>query len=110
MNKRSGSRLKKSFLTFTDIKNPEFFGIITNISKGGFFVESDANLSPGSEISLFIPILNKVYNLKGKVLWTIDSDKNSNILKPYGMGIKIVETPVEFINSIEYLRYQSRWR
>ena len=63
---------------------------------------------PGKEISLIISIHNETYKIKCEVTRIINLDKNSSVFTLCRMGVKIVEAPVEFINSIEYLKYDSR--
>jgi uncharacterized protein (TIGR02266 family) len=63
---------------------------ITNISRGGFFIE--ANLPLHSEIDLCfrIPDSHLAIDAKGRVIWTYDMKKNSARLVS-GSGIKFTE-------------------
>ena len=107
MDKRSIPRIYRNFLAFTNVKSPEFFGVISNISKRGFFIESLKNISPGCEISLFISIQNELYKIKGEVRWTKNSNQYSNNRTLYRMGIKVTEAPADYLNYIEYLKYNN---
>jgi uncharacterized protein (TIGR02266 family) len=67
---------------------------ITNISKGGFFIE--ANLPLHSEIDLCfrIPDSQMAIDAKGRVIWTYDMKKDTAQLVS-GSGIKFTEMAQE---------------
>jgi uncharacterized protein (TIGR02266 family) len=67
---------------------------ITNISRGGFFIE--ANLPLHSEIDLCfrIPESQMAIDAKGQVIWTYDMKKDSAQLVS-GSGIKFTEIAAE---------------
>ena len=100
--------MNKCFLTFTEINDPSFFGVISNISKHGFCVDTFKYFPPGKEISLVISIHNESYEIKGEVSHITNLDKNLSVFSLSRMGVKIIEAPAEFINSIQYLKYNSR--
>lgn len=77
---------------------------ITNISRGGFFIE--ANLPLHSEIDLCfrIPESQMAIDAKGRVIWTYDMKKDTARLVS-GSGIKFTEMAQEDRNVLEdYLR------
>lgn len=108
MNRRIEKRLEKSLLAYSDSEGADLVGIISNISKNGVFIESNNTLDISSEISLVLAIYNELYPLKGEVRWVKrPGDKVPEDI-PIGMGIRIVEAPVEYLNYVEYIKYQSR--
>jgi Tfp pilus assembly protein PilZ len=77
---------------------------ITNISRGGFFIE--ANLPLHSEIDLCfrIPESQMAIDAKGRVIWTYDMKKDTAQLVS-GSGIKFTEMAQEDRTVLEdYLR------
>lgn len=108
MNRRIEKRLEKSLLAYSDPEGADLVGIIANISKNGFFIESNRILDISSEISLVLAIYNELYSLKGEVRWVKRPGDQFPEDIPTGMGIRIVEAPVEYLNYVEYIKYQSR--
>lgn len=108
MNRRIEKRLEKSLLAYSDTEGADLLGIIANISKNGFFIECNRILDISSEISLVLAIYNELYPLKGEVRWVKRPGDQFPQDIPAGMGIRIVEAPVEYLNYVEYIKYQSR--
>lgn len=82
---------------------------VSNISKGGFFIETNDPLPVQSEINLvlFIGDLGKKIRVQGKVAWNFDRAIASGKMKT-GMGIKFTNltpedkaTLLDFIQEIE---------
>jgi uncharacterized protein (TIGR02266 family) len=67
---------------------------VTNISKGGVFIQTENPLPLQSEIhlTLSLPELGATIEAKGKVAWTYDIKKGTSHIAP-GMGIKFVDLP-----------------
>jgi hypothetical protein len=101
-DKRSEARLKKSMLAFTISSQPELLGVISNVSKHGFLLESRQKFEPGTEISLLLAIFNKVYNVKCEIRWSHSPVENHSVYVPCQIGARITEAPAEYLNYIEY--------
>ncbi len=106
MNRRIEKRLEKSLLAYTDGNGSQLLGIISNISKNGIFIESNKILDVDSEISFVLAIYNEFYPVKGEVRWVRRPEDQSSANVPTGMGIHLKETPREFLNYVEYVKYQ----
>lgn len=106
MNRRIEKRLEKSLLVYTNGNGSQLLGIISNISKNGIFIESEKILDVDSEISLVLAIYNEFYPVKGEVRWVRRPGDRSSVNVPTGMGIHLKEMPREFLNYVEYIKYQ----
>ncbi|MCP5108044.1 MAG: hypothetical protein GY950_31950 [bacterium] len=108
MNKRIEKRLDKSLLAYSDGNGSDLLGIISNISKNGIFIETNSIEELKSEISFVLAVYNDLYQLKGEVRWAKHPGDRDPVDIPSGMGIRITEAPVEYLNYVEYIKYQSR--
>jgi Tfp pilus assembly protein PilZ len=108
MNKRIEKRLEKSLLAYLDGDSDALLGVISNISKNGIYIETNTAMELESEISFVLAVYNELYHLKGEVRWIKRPDELSPEDIPPGMGIRITEAPVEYLNYVEYIKYQSR--
>lgn len=108
MNKRIEKRLDKSLLAYSDGEGDALLGIISNISKNGIYIETNTAVDPENEISFVLAVYNELYHLKGEVRWTKHPEESSPEDIQPGMGIRITEAPVEYLNYVEYIKYQSR--
>ena len=108
MNKRIEKRLEKSLLAYSDGDGSDLIGVISNISKNGIFIETRTVEEPDSEISFVLAVYNELYHLKGEVRWTKHPEDPLPEDIPPGMGIRITEAPVEYLNYVEYIKYQGR--
>ncbi len=108
MNKRIEKRLEKSLLAYADSDGSELMGVISNISKNGIYIETKTAARLDSEISFVLAVYNELYHLKGEVRWAKSpADRFPEDIPP-GMGVRITEAPVEYLNYVEYIKYQSR--
>lgn len=66
-------------------------GRVTNISRGGLFIETRAPLPIQSmvDLALHLPQIRTVLNVQGRVVWTYDVKKKTSQLMT-GSGIKFV--------------------
>jgi uncharacterized protein (TIGR02266 family) len=67
---------------------------ITNISRGGFFIEANLPLHSEVDLCFRIPESHMAIDAKGTVIWTYDMKKNSAQLVS-GSGIKFTEMTSE---------------
>ncbi len=107
LKKRREPRLPKNLLAYSDDDDYNLLGVIGNVSKNGIFIESEKPLTFGDQISFVLAITNEIYRLKGEVKWMRKPDESSNHLYPAGIGIRITEAPAEFLNYVEYLKYET---
>ncbi|HEY5648880.1 MAG TPA: TIGR02266 family protein [Nitrospiria bacterium] len=78
---------------------------VSNISKGGVFIETPEPLPVQSEINmtLRLPGISHTITVKGKVAWTYDRDKISGEMRT-GMGIRFINLSAEERNVLmDYL-------
>jgi Tfp pilus assembly protein PilZ len=106
MKKRNEQRLKKSLLAYTNKEDFELLGVISNISRNGIYIESSKNFDLGNEISFVLAIYDELYQLKGEIKWKKSSDDADTANISTGLGIRITEAPVEYLNYVEYIKYQ----
>lgn len=79
---------------------------VTNISKGGVFIQTDSPLPIHSEIQVTfsIPETGRTITAKGKVAWTYDIKKGSISITP-GMGIRFTDLSMDNRKILEdYIR------
>lgn len=108
MNKRIEKRLEKSLLAYSDGDGSDLMGVISNISKNGLYIETRTVAEPENEISFVLAVYNELYHLKGEVRWIKNAEDQFPEDIPPGMGVRITEAPVEYLNYVEYIKYQSR--
>lgn len=104
--KRSERRIKKNLLVYRENGGFEVLGMSANISKNGLFIESPYTIGIDSELLLAVAVEKDLFKLKGEIKWlkTPDDKYPENI--PAGMGIRITEAPVEYLNFVEYVKHQ----
>ncbi len=75
---------------------------VTNLSRGGVFIQSDDPLPLQSQINLTLtlPELHVTIEAKGKVTWTYDIKKGTSAIIS-GMGIKFTDLTAEHKALIE---------
>lgn len=79
---------------------------VTNLSKGGIFIRTDAPLPIRSQIDLTftLPAIDTTIKARGRVAWTYDIKKGTSEIVP-GMGIKFTDMSPENKATIqEYLQ------
>ena len=82
-------------------------GVSANISRNGLFIESPYTISPDSEISLALAIDNELFKVKAEVRWTKGPEDKFPPHIPAGMGVRLTEAPAEYMNYVEYTKYQT---
>lgn len=110
MNQRIDKRHKKSLLVYTNNDSFDLLGVIYNISRNGFFIESNTVYKPDSEVSLLLAVFNDYYHIRGRVCWINGpgAEARQDERMPVGMGIHITEAPDDYHNFVEYLNYRNR--
>jgi hypothetical protein len=105
--KRNEKRVRKNLLIYTDDGRFDLLGVSSNISKSGLFIESPYSMSSDSEVLLAVVVDDELYRLKGEVRWVKRPGDEHPAHTPAGMGIHITEAPVEYLNYVEYARYET---
>lgn len=87
-----------------DYSSKEMFdsNYVTNLSKGGMFIRTDAPLPIHSEIHLTFTLPESDITIKatGKVAWTFDIKRGTGHVVP-GMGIRFVDLSPDDRRTIE---------
>jgi hypothetical protein len=107
MMKRKEKRLtKKLMVSFTE-NGFDGLGLTQNISRFGMCIASEIELPSRHEVTVSLAIPGEVLDLKGEVMWCREvGDQLDNI--PDHIGIKILEAPPEYLNYVEFIKYQRR--
>ncbi len=108
MDRRKEKRLDKSLLAYSDSNGADLLGVISNISKNGIFIVTDKIFEINSEISFVLAVYGESYPLKGEVMWFRRQEDQSPGSPPPGIGIRITEAPVEYLNYVELTKYQNQ--
>ena len=107
MKTRNEKRIEKNLLVYMDNESNDLVGVSSNISKNGVFVESPSPISSNNEIAIILAVDNELYKLKGEVRWFKRPGDKQPEDAPPGMGIKITEAPAEYLNFVEYTKYET---
>lgn len=91
-NRRKDSRFDVTIKVDYSTKGMFVSNYVTNLSKGGVFIQTDDPLPIQSQINLTftLPDFNVKIEAKGKVTWTYDIKRGTSTIVP-GMGIKFTE-------------------
>lgn len=83
-----------------------FSGITQNISKNGMYIEAiDIKSSKDQELSIIAAVERSLYQLRGEIAWIKNLPIKTTKKSLQGIGIKLTEAPVEYLNYIEYLKH-----
>ena len=96
-----------------DYKTKDMFlsNYVTNISKGGVFIETKEPFPVSSEIDLVLelPEAQSTIHMQGRVAWTYDIKKGGPLVILQGMGIKFTDIKPDEIKVLEtYIEELSR--
>lgn len=100
--RRKDTRLDVTIKVDYSTKGMFVSNYVTNLSKGGVFIQTDDPLPIQSQINLTftLPELNITIEAKGKVTWTYDIKKGTSAIIS-GMGIKFTDLTAEHKALIE---------
>jgi len=101
-NRRKDARFEVKIKVDYSTKDIFVSNYVTNLSKGGVFIETKTPLPVQSEIRLtfILPEFNVKIEAKGKVVWTYDVKKGTSKVVS-GMGIKFTDLSPENKAKIE---------
>lgn len=101
MERREHPRFVKRLKTSFHTNGHAYTGISSNISKNGLFIRTSKGFSPDTIINIEIVMPDDtISNLKGIVIRTIKTPFTS---MKNGMGVKLLEKDVAFVNFVESL-------
>lgn len=107
MINRKERRLDKKLMVSFSENGFDGLGLTQNISRFGLCIASEVELPDQREIKLSLAVPGEVLNLRGEVMWCREiGDRKKSI--PDHIGIKIVEAPPEYLNYVEFIKYQRR--
>jgi uncharacterized protein (TIGR02266 family) len=77
-------------------------GRVTNLSKGGLFLEAEHLAEIGSKLTivLALPAFTNSVQVNGVVTWVNDGQTARSTQLPKGMGLKFVETPLVALKTV----------
>ena len=101
MEKRKEKRVNKKLMVNFNLDGIESLGITSNISKKGMLIALTEMLYSDKDISIFIALPRDVLNIRGKVKWTKQSYNRFSEDIVGGMGVKITESPPEYLGFLE---------
>ena len=101
MDRREHPRFVKRLKTTFHSNGHVFTGISSNISKNGLFIRTSKGFAPDTIVNIEIVMPdNTISILKGIVIRTIKTPFTS---MKNGMGVKLLEKDVTFVNFVESL-------
>ena len=104
MKRKRAQRVRKKLMVSFSDNGFDGLGMTENISREGMCVESDIEFPTHREIILSIAVPGEIFSLKGEVVWYKElGEKGVDV--PDLLGIRLTETPPEYVNYIEYIRH-----
>lgn len=107
MRQRLEERLPKRMMVSFGDTGYELVGITNNISKGGLFIETHKPVMSQHEINMKLASSQNEFVIKGEVRWLKKPLEKENDDINGGMGVRILEAPIEYYNYVEYSKYDS---
>jgi hypothetical protein len=110
MEKRIDRRIKKKLVVSFGDEGFENIAITNNISDQGLCILSNIPLPEKQEIRLNLAIEDKIYEIKGQVIWTkypFDKAEEKNMK---GSGIKITQAPQGYFNYVDFFYWQNHFK
>ncbi len=104
---RSETRYEKNLTASIKYEDKVFSCITKNISKSGIYLEAIGfDLKTERDISISIVGDDTLFELKGEVIWSRMISAEPSLSKIVGLGINLTEVPPEYLNYIDYLKYE----
>ena len=104
MEKRKVKRIRKKLMVGFNENGFDGLAMTENISREGLCIESDIVFPPHKEIVLSVAVPGEIFNLRGEVVWYKTSADIADDV-PDLIGIRLTETTAEYLNYVEYIRY-----
>ena len=101
--KRFHARYRVHIKVDYETKDMFLSNYVTNISKGGVFIETKSPFPVSSEIELALelPEAQSTIHAQGRVSWTYDIKKGGPLVIVQGMGIKFTDIKPDDIKVLE---------
>jgi len=94
--KRQHSRVTISAVVNLSSEDNFYAGAARDISLGGLYVESEAGLPIGTEVTALLKLPSKVLSLRAEVMWSVAKGS-----KTVGMGLRFLNMPTPAKREIE---------
>ena len=94
--KRQHNRVTISAVVNLSSEDNFYAGAARDISVGGLYVESDAGLAIGTEVTALLKLPSKVLSLRAEVMWSVAKES-----KTVGMGLRFLNMPAPAKREIE---------
>jgi Tfp pilus assembly protein PilZ len=101
MSNRNEIRLDKKLLVNIGKDGFESMGLTSNISKNGLFVATTEIFPVDSEVSILLGIADETFTLKGRVMWSKESNDDSTGEAGVATGIQIIEAPAQYLAFVD---------
>jgi hypothetical protein len=105
MTHKRDSRFNKKLIVSFSENGFDGLGLTKNISRYGLCISSEIQLPQRHELALSLAVPGNVVNLKGEVVWSMDSGGvNENV--PDQIGIRILNAPPEYLDYVDFIKFQ----
>lgn len=94
--KRQHNRVTLSAVVNLSSEDNFYAGAARDISVGGLYLESDAGLPIGTEVTALLKLPSKVLSLRAEVVWSVGTGS-----KTVGMGLRFLNLPLAAKREIE---------
>lgn len=94
--KRQHNRATISAVVNLSSEDNFYAGAARDISVGGLYVESEAGLAIGTEVTALLKLPSKVLSLRAEVMWSVAKGA-----KTVGMGLRFLNMPAPAKKEIE---------
>jgi uncharacterized protein (TIGR02266 family) len=94
--KRQHDRVTISAVVNLSSEDNFYAGAARDISVGGLYVETDAGLAIGTEVTALLRLPSKVLSLRAEVMWSVTTES-----KTIGMGLRFLNLPAPAKREIE---------
>ena len=94
--KRQHNRVTISAVVNLSSEDNFYAGAARDISVGGLYVETEAGLAIGTEVTALLKLPSKVLSLRAEVVWSVATGS-----KTVGMGLRFLNMPAPAKREIE---------
>lgn len=103
---RSEGRFNKNLTASIRYKDRVFSCVTKNISRTGLYIEAiGLNLNNDRNVSVSLVGEDSLFKLGGEIIWNKTIPCEPGLSSIEGLGIKITDAPVDYLNFVEYQRY-----
>jgi len=103
---RSEGRFNKNLTASIRYKDRVFSCVTKNISRTGLYIEAiGLNLNSERIVSVSLVGEDSLFKIGGEIIWNKTIPCEPGLSSIEGLGIKITDAPVDYLNFVEYQRY-----